>query len=221
MKIIAINGSPRRNKNTAALLDNFIEGAKTVGGVDAERIDIFDYNNRGCTSCFACKRKNSERYGLCSLNDDMTPVLEEVLKADGVVFGSPVYFGNITGQMICFLERLMYPLYSYEKGNPILTPKRMPTAFIYSMNVTEDEFNKYEYKEQLSHYERYVGFFFTPPTSMCAFNTYQFDNYFLYRSDSIDECQKAKQRDLQFPKDCQNAQCMGVDMVNKILNSSG
>jgi multimeric flavodoxin WrbA len=221
MKIVAINGSPRRNKNTAKLLDNFIEGVKTVSGFEAERIDLFDYNNRGCTSCFACKRKVSETYGHCSINDDLAPVLNNILKADGIVFGSPVYFGSMTGQTICFLERLMYPLYSYEKGNPIMTPKRMPTAFIYSMNVTAEECEALNYNESLGHYEKLVEQFFTAPVSMKAYNTYQFDNYLLYRANGFDESEKAKYRDMHFQKDCNNAQCMGVEMAEKAMRMFG
>lgn len=61
-KIYAINGSPRRNKNTATLLDKVLEGAKKAEpDVLAERIDLYSLKYTGCVSCFACKRKSISR----------------------------------------------------------------------------------------------------------------------------------------------------------------
>jgi multimeric flavodoxin WrbA len=56
MQLIAINGSPRKNWNTAKLLEQAIEGAKSLGA-QTELIHLYDLNFQGCTSCFACNAK--------------------------------------------------------------------------------------------------------------------------------------------------------------------
>ena len=62
MKVIAINGSPRKNWNTAKLLENALEGAKNKGA-DTELIHLYDLQYKGCRSCLVCKRKNTKSYG--------------------------------------------------------------------------------------------------------------------------------------------------------------
>lgn len=71
MKVIAINGSPRKNWNTATLLEKALDGAKSVGA-DVEMIHLYDLSFKGCTSCFACKRKGSQLNGKCAMKDDLT-----------------------------------------------------------------------------------------------------------------------------------------------------
>lgn len=68
MKAIAVNGSPRRNWNTATLLRKALDGAKSVGA-DTELIHLYDMQYRGCISCFACKRKDNKFVGhwLCRM----------------------------------------------------------------------------------------------------------------------------------------------------------
>jgi len=68
MNVIAINGSPRKNGNSAAMLEAAIKGAKENGAA-VERIDLFDLNYKGCVSCFACKVKNAKTNGLCAYKD--------------------------------------------------------------------------------------------------------------------------------------------------------
>ncbi len=106
-RIIAINGSPRKNGNTATLLDKALEGAKASGPDDVvtECIDLYDLNYSGCRSCFACKRIGGKSYGKCAVQDDLHAVLEKVLTSDGIIIGSPIYYRNITGGLHSFLER--------------------------------------------------------------------------------------------------------------------
>jgi multimeric flavodoxin WrbA len=69
MKVIAINGSPRKNKNTATLLNKALEGAASQGS-ETELIHLYDLNFKGCISCFSCKLKSGKNYGKCALKDD-------------------------------------------------------------------------------------------------------------------------------------------------------
>jgi multimeric flavodoxin WrbA len=80
MKVYAINGSPRKNKNTATLLQKALDGVKEAAKdkeIETEIINLYDFNYTGCKSCFACKRLEGKSYGKCVLKDDIQEVLEK------------------------------------------------------------------------------------------------------------------------------------------------
>jgi multimeric flavodoxin WrbA len=73
MKIYAVNASPRKNGNTATLLNKALEGARSVSpDVETEIIHLYDYKYSGCISCYACKRKGSPSLGKCAVRDGIT-----------------------------------------------------------------------------------------------------------------------------------------------------
>ena len=106
-KIIIIDGGPRKNFNTASMLQKFAEGAMSVGNdiIEVKTVRLYGIDYKGCMSCMACKIKGKAS-NVCKFKDALTPVLEEIAQADGLVLGSPIYFGDVTGQMRAFLERL-------------------------------------------------------------------------------------------------------------------
>ena len=111
VKVYAINGSARKNKNTATLLQKALDGVKEIGKdkeIETEIINLYDLDYTGCKSCFACKKLDGKSYGKCAVKDDIYGVLEKLSQADGIIFGTPVYFGGITGQLQSFLERLIF-----------------------------------------------------------------------------------------------------------------
>ena len=139
-KIIIIDGGPRKNMNTAKLLQSFAEGAKSAGSnIEVKTIRLYDLDYKGCMSCMACKLKGKAS-NICRFKDALTPLLEEIAQADGIVLGSPIYFGEVTGQMRAFLERLAFPWLSY-KDYSLTAPKRMPVVLIETMNGTPDRNN--------------------------------------------------------------------------------
>ena len=92
MKIIAINGSPRKKGNTATILQHVLDGAKAANAnVETQMLNLYSYQYTGCKSCFVCKLKDGKSYGKCALKDGITSILEEVTLADAIVFGSPIY----------------------------------------------------------------------------------------------------------------------------------
>ena len=93
--------------NTAAMAEAFAEGARE-GGAEVHTFRLYDIDYKGCMSCMACKVKGRAS-NVCKFKDALTPILEEIAQADGLVLGSPNYFGDITGQMRAFLERLAFP----------------------------------------------------------------------------------------------------------------
>lgn len=100
MKIIAINGSHRKGKNTATLLRAVIDEA-SIHGASTELLELTDYNIKYCLSCNKCLRQ-----ARCSItDDDMAIIAEKLLDADGIVLGSPVYWGNVSALMKNFMDR--------------------------------------------------------------------------------------------------------------------
>ncbi|MDT8716967.1 flavodoxin family protein [Clostridium sp. 19966] len=216
MKVYAINGSPRKNKNTATLLQRALDGvveANKGKEVKTEIINLYDFKYTGCKSCFACKRIGAPSYGKCAVKDDLYEILEKLSQADGIIFGSPIYFSSITGQLHSLIERLIFPYLVYDKNYSIITPKKMPTAFIYTMNVQEEFMNGSNYMSAFNDWEAFIARTFTKPSVLYSNNTYQFDDYSKYKSDAFSEEEKAAHRKVQFPIDCQKAFELGVSLI--------
>ncbi|MBU3202362.1 flavodoxin family protein [Clostridium estertheticum] len=216
MKIYAINGSPRKNKNTATILQKALDGvSESLKGkeIETEIINLYDLSYTGCKSCFACKRIGSKSYGKCAVKDDLYEVFEKLSQADGIIFGSPIYFSSITGQLHSFLERLLFPYLVYDKNYSTIAPKKMPTAFIYTMNIQEGYMNDSRYMDTFNKFESTIERMFTKPVVMYSNNTYQFDDYSKYKSDAFSEEEKAAHRKIQFPIDCQKAFELGLNFI--------
>ena len=148
MKIMAINGSPRKTWNTATLLKKALKGAASQGA-ETELVHLYDLNFKGCISCFACKTRGGKSYGRCAVKDDLRPILKKIEAADGLILGSPIYFGIVSGEMRSFMERLLFPYFTYTDPPQSLFPKKMPTGFIYTMNVTEEMMQEWGYSSSL------------------------------------------------------------------------
>ena len=201
MKFFAINGSPRKTFSTAKLLDKSLEGIQSVlPEAEVERIDLYDIPFNGCKSCFACKRINGRHYGRCVYKDDFKPILTEITQSDGVILGSPVYFGDLTGNMRCFLERFMFPFFAYSSHETV-EHKRMPLACIYTMNLSKEDSIKAGYYELFDKYESVLEVVFTKPEHLYVHETYQFKDYSRYVSDIFDEQERKHILETRFPKD--------------------
>lgn len=217
MKFYAVNGSPRKNKNTATLLKSALDGIKSTGAegeIETEIINLYDINFKSCVSCFQCKRLGGKSYGHCALNDELTPIIEKLSAADGIIFGSPIYYGGITGKLHSFFERFMFPYTVYDMNYSSLAPKKMPTAFIYTMNVTKDKMEDLNYKTGLKFIESFIGNIFSTPQIMYANNTYQFDDYSKFKVECFSESEKREYKERQFPIDCKQAFDIGASMNN-------
>jgi len=171
MKVIAINGSPRKKWNTATLLEKALEGAASQGA-ETELIHLYDLDFKGCISCFACKTKDGESYGRCGVKDDLTPVLKKIEKADAIILGSPIYFLDLTGEMRSFMERLQYPYLKYVNPPQSLFSKKINTGFIYTMNVTEEQMKAFGYAQHIDSNARVLKMLVGTSESLCSFDTY-------------------------------------------------
>jgi multimeric flavodoxin WrbA len=101
MKIIAIHGSPRTIRSTTRKLAGFVLEGAGEAGAETEMIDLADCHVIPCTACDACSLN-----GICVNDDDVPALLIRMQEADGIIFGSPVYIDNISGQMKIFFDRL-------------------------------------------------------------------------------------------------------------------
>lgn len=216
MKVIAFNGSPRKNWNTATLLNKALEGAASQGA-ETELIHLYDLNFRGCISCYACKTRDNKSYGKCAINDELTHILARVEEADAMILGSPNYIGAPTSFMKAFLERLLYPYVVYDTNMSSLFKKRIPTGFIYTMGSSEPWMKEMKYDVVPQYMEGVLKMIFGSAESLVVNNTYQFEDYSKIVGTRFDPVEKARIRAEEFPRDCEKAFEMGVRFARQIM----
>jgi multimeric flavodoxin WrbA len=213
MKVLAINGSPRKTWNTGTLLQKALEGAASRGA-DTELVHLYDLTYKGCTSCFACKIIDGPSNGRCALKDDLTPVLKKIEEeADALILGSPIYFGAATGAMRSFMERLFFAPFIYSLPPKSSFPREIKTGMVYTMNVTEELCNTFNYGVMFKTTEALLRRTFGEAETLCCFDTYQFPDYSKVVMEYMDPVKKAARRTEEFPEDCRRAFELGCRMV--------
>lgn len=212
MKIYAINGSPRKKWNTAMLLEHALEGAASQGA-ETELIHLYDLDYKGCTSCFACKLKGGRSYGRCAMRDGLTPVLEKLGQADAFILGSPIYFGTVTGEMRSFMERLLFQYLEYKQPPSTVFDRTVPTAFIYTMNVSEEVMKEYLYPIHFEKNEYYLSRIFGQSETFCCYETLQFEDYDKVVFNYFDPEERKERRRTVFPDDCGKAFDLGARLA--------
>lgn len=209
MKIVAVNGGPRKGKNTDQLLDAFLEGVKEASPeAEVEIIRLFDYEFAGCRACYACQLKQNREDLGCRAKDKMTELLRDTFHADGIVFTSPIYYGNMTGHLRSFLERLMYPGVSRRK---------VPTSLIFTMGMPEER------KEQflgatLQGFAGMVGRCFGEESEVVtSCNTFNYNENSNYDDAFIRGVEEKKAfREEHFAQDLQAAKEAGARLVERV-----
>jgi multimeric flavodoxin WrbA len=105
MKVVAFNGSPRKNGNTAILIDTVLERLGATG-IETEQISLAGTRLSGC---MACNRCHDERDLACSFTGDvLNACVQKMVAADGIIIGSPVYFADLTTNTKALIERAGY-----------------------------------------------------------------------------------------------------------------
>jgi multimeric flavodoxin WrbA len=99
MRILAICCSPRKGGNTEILLKEALGAAKKAGA----ETEFFTVVNKTIGPCLACNSCRKE--GICAQQDDMQPLYDKMLAADGIIFGTPIYFYNMTAQSKAVMDR--------------------------------------------------------------------------------------------------------------------
>jgi len=210
--LLAVNGSPRRKGNTAELLRRILEGAQSAGAA-TELVNLYDLDFKGCISCFSCKRKG-KTHGVCAMKDGLSPVLERIKEADAVALGSPIYFMNVASGFFAFAERLFFSNYLYSAEIPTVFPKKMPSALVYTMNMTEAQYAQFNMDTRLGFMDMSLAQHFRiPPRKLFAFDTYQFKDYARYESSIFSEPRKAAWRKENWPVLLEQAFALGQELV--------
>ncbi len=102
MKVLGINGSARKDGNTATMIRKVFEVLEEEG-VETEMIQLAGEHIQGCRDCGLCRKRKD---GKCALETDMVnEIIQKMVKADGIILGSPVYFSNITPEMKALIDR--------------------------------------------------------------------------------------------------------------------
>ncbi len=210
-KVIAVNGSPRKQWNTATLLQHALDGAAGEGA-EVEMVHLYDLDFKGCVSCFACKSLRPGAAGHCAMRDGLSAVLERAVAADALILGSPIYLGAATGEFRSFLERLVFPLITYTDPPATVFTRSIPVGVVYTMNVTEEFFNSgvMDYRPGMAITEGMLGRVFGHAESLCSFDTLQFADYGSVHAPRFDPEAKARRRRDVFPNDCAKAYAMGA-----------
>ena len=209
MKIIAVNGSPRRNCNTAALLEQALKGA-AAAGAETERIDLYGLDFKGCLSCYACKKLDGKR--VCAVKDGLAPVLEKLRSADAVIFASPIYFVRITSGLHACLERFFFPYCTFSSDKQTFCTRRLPVGYIYTSGGKKELID--HYRQNLNVFESFTEMVFNEkPRVMFSYNTSHFSDYSRYLHSAYDVEDKARQKAEQFPRDCEAAYEFGAGLA--------
>jgi multimeric flavodoxin WrbA len=153
MKIVAVLGSPRVQGNSTTLAQAFLQSAREQGA-DTQEFALNQMDFQGCQGCGACKTKQET----CTLKDDLTQVLNAVKEADIVVLASPVYFGDLSGQLKCFFDR------TYSYINPDFScriPAGKKAVLILTQAATEENF-----ADIFPRYERWLKLYGCDPVRL-------------------------------------------------------
>ena len=134
MKVLMINGSPRKNGNTSIALAE-MERIFQEEGIQVETVQLGAQDIRGCIACLSCKKK-----GRCVFDDLVNQTAPKFEAADGLVIATPVYFASANGSLISFIDRLFYSTLfdkTMKVGAAVAVARRG------GVSATYDELNKY------------------------------------------------------------------------------
>ncbi|MFZ5564163.1 MAG: flavodoxin family protein [Thermodesulfobacteriota bacterium] len=134
MKVVAINGSPRKEGNTSTLL-KYVLAELAAEGIDTELVFLAGKKIGGCIACYKCFEKKDKK---CSgRKDDLNAVLEKMVEADGILLGSPTYFSNVTPELKALIDRAGLVgtanggLFARKAGAAVVAVRRAGSVFVF------------------------------------------------------------------------------------------
>lgn len=210
MNVIAINGSPRKNWNTAQILKSALEGAREAGA-ETELVNLYDLAYTGCKSCFACKRVDGPSFARCALRDELRPVLEKSLSADVLLLGSPVYHSDITSGLHAYLERLWYPGFSCDKAATLQYHRRIPVKLFLTMNREDPALCQ----PLIDKIGETMNWMIGPMESTVIPDTLQYTEYSHFLTGRFDMEAKKRRHETVFPGECRAAFELGRRAVSE------
>ena len=215
-KIVAINCSPRSTWNTATLVREAAKGAEAQGA-EVTVIDLYKLEKfTGCVSCFGCKLPDN--LGKCICKDGLTPVLEAIRNADGLIIGSPNYLGDVTAGFRALYERLIFQSLSYKTEIRNYNQRKIPVLMIMTSNASEDYYAQAGYDQLLKRYQNMLGTFVGPTKILISSDTLQVKDYSRYNWTMFDPKHKKERHETVFPEDKKKAFALGAQMVTTPWN---
>ncbi len=152
MKIVCLLGSPRTGGNSSILASRFLATAAGLGA-ETRAFELNRLNYRGCQGCYACKTTLDS----CIVQDDLTAVLEAVHAADVVVLATPVYYGDISGQLKCFIDRTFSYLVPDYVTNP--NPSRLPPGKKLVFIITQGNPDRKLFEDIYPRYDKFLKWY--------------------------------------------------------------
>ena len=123
MKVIAFNGSARKNGNTAILIREVFSGLKDEG-IATEMVQLAGKTIRGCTACGKCFENRDNR---CAIDNDFAnECIEKIVEADGIILASPTYFADVTAEIKALIDRAGY----VARANPDILRRKVGAAVV-------------------------------------------------------------------------------------------
>lgn len=206
-KIIAVNAGPRMGWNTETLITEASKGAESAGA-EVKRYDLFRLEKyTGCISCFGCKKEKCK--GHCICRDGLTPVLDDIRTADGLIIGSPNYLGELTASFRALYERLVFQNLTYSMNPMCCNENMIPVLLIMTSNAPD-----YGYQALLQNYQQTMSRFVGPTEVLVSGDTQQLKDYSKtdwpwYFNAEV----KYKRHETVFPEECRKAYEMGIELV--------
>lgn len=199
-RIIAVNAGPRMGWNTETLITEASKGAESEGAV-VERFNLFRLEKyTGCISCFGCKKEKFK--GHCICRDGLTPVLDAIREADGLIIGSPNYLSEMTASFRALYERLIFQNLTYNVENPCCNEHPIPVLLIMTSNAPDTM-----YYRLVQNYQQTLSRFVGPADIMISGNTLQLRDYSKtdWEWTLFDPEAKKLRHETVFPEECRKA----------------
>ena len=213
-RIVAINCSPRTAWNTATLVREASKGAQAQGA-EVTIIDLYKLEKfTGCISCFGCKLPDN--LGKCIYKDGLAPVLNEIRNADGLIIGSPNYFGDVSAGFRALYERLIFQALTYKTEVRSYNQKQFPVLMIITSNASEEYYSQIGYDEMLKRYQSSFNTFVGPTKILISSDTLQVKDYSRYNWTMFDPAHKKERHEDVFPEDKKMAYSLGEQMVTGV-----
>lgn len=211
--IVAINASPRTEWNTGTLIRDAADGAKSEGA----EIKVFDLYKlekyTGCISCFGCKLAPNE--GKCIYKDGLSPVLEAIRNADGLIIGSPNYLGDVSAGFRALYERLIFQSLTYKTDPRSYNERKIPVLFIMTSNTPKEFYAPAGYRKMLKGYQKSLEAFVGNMKLFIAGNTLQVKDYSRFNWTMFDPDAKKEHHDKVFPEERKKVFALGAEMIRK------
>src|SRR5512135_3239871 len=134
MKVVAFNGSPRKEGNTFLAIRTVLEEIENEG-IETEVVQLGSSNIKGCKACFKCFENKDLK---CIQKDDLNGFIEKMIGADGIIIGSPTYFANVSTEVKALIDRAGLVsrandnLFKRKVGAAVVAARRSGATHVYS-----------------------------------------------------------------------------------------